>query len=125
MRSFRCIELISHALYYCRLYRAISFGIVISGLQYLILLCKTNFHFILKLGIYSCKEYAYLELTLANWNLLFQFSEMGKALSYGAHFSGYRYIMCGNYMVFYHIDGIIYVDRLIYAKRDYMNILFP
>ena len=39
--------------------------------------------------------------------------------------SGYRFIVCGKYISFYRIcDNDIYVDRILYAKRDYMRILF-
>lgn len=37
----------------------------------------------------------------------------------------YRYLLCGNYMVFYRIaHDAVYVDRVIYGRRDYMRILF-
>lgn len=35
----------------------------------------------------------------------------------------YRYIRVDNYYVFYYVkDNIIYVDRFIYAKRDFMKL---
>jgi len=38
----------------------------------------------------------------------------------------YRYLVCGNYLVFYrHVDKTIFVDRVLYGKRDYAKILFP
>jgi len=51
----------------------------------------------------------------------------------GAHLSSivdvdtdYRFIVCGNYLAFYRTDKIsVYIDRIIYGKRDYMTILFP
>ena len=51
----------------------------------------------------------------------------------GAHLSSivdvdtdYRFIVCGNYLAFYRTDEItVYIDRIIYGKRDYMTILFP
>lgn len=36
-----------------------------------------------------------------------------------------RYVNSNNYMAFYRfIDDTIYVDRVIYGKRDYIRILF-
>ena len=36
----------------------------------------------------------------------------------------YRYIRVDNYYVFYYVkDNIIYVDRFIYAKRDFIKLL--
>lgn len=40
-------------------------------------------------------------------------------------YSGYRYMVSDNYLVFYRISGdSVYVDRVIYGKRDYMKLLF-
>ena len=37
----------------------------------------------------------------------------------------YRYLVCGNYMVFYHISGeAVWIDRILYGRRDYLAILF-
>lgn len=37
---------------------------------------------------------------------------------------GYRYLVCGSYLVFYRIDGQdVYVDRILYGRRDYLRIL--
>ncbi len=39
--------------------------------------------------------------------------------------SDYRFIVSGNYISFYHTYGKeVYVDRILYARRDYMRILF-
>lgn len=39
--------------------------------------------------------------------------------------SGYRFVRYGNYLAFYRvIDSDVFVDRIIYGKRDYMSILF-
>ena len=39
--------------------------------------------------------------------------------------TGYRYLVCKNYMVFYRTSSdSVYIDRVIYGKRDYMKILF-
>lgn len=36
-----------------------------------------------------------------------------------------RFLVCGNYLAFYHIlPGIVRVDRILYNKRDYQRILF-
>ena len=38
----------------------------------------------------------------------------------------YRYLICGSYLVFYRYeDKTIFVDRILYGKRDYVKILFP
>ena len=37
----------------------------------------------------------------------------------------YRYLVCGSYMVFYHIsDDAVRIDRVLYSRRDYLSILF-
>ena len=37
----------------------------------------------------------------------------------------YRYLVCGSYMVFYHIaDDAVRIDRVLYGRRDYLSILF-
>ena len=37
----------------------------------------------------------------------------------------YRYLICGNYMIFYHISGeTVWIDRILYGRRDYLAILF-
>ena len=39
--------------------------------------------------------------------------------------SDYRYLVCGNYMAFYRVSSQdVYVDRILYGRRDYMRILF-
>ena len=39
--------------------------------------------------------------------------------------SDYRIIVSGNYISFYRAyDSEVYVDRILYARRDYMRILF-
>jgi len=38
---------------------------------------------------------------------------------------GYRFLVADNYMIFYrHLDEKIYVDRILYAYRNYLHILF-
>lgn len=40
-------------------------------------------------------------------------------------FSGYRYLVSDNYLAFYRIaPDAVFVDRVIYGKRDYMKLLF-
>lgn len=40
-------------------------------------------------------------------------------------FSGHRYIISGNYLAFYRITAdFVFVDRIIYGKRDYMKLLY-
>lgn len=39
--------------------------------------------------------------------------------------SGYRFIRHGNYLAFYRvIDTDVFIDRIIYGKRNYMRLLF-
>jgi len=38
----------------------------------------------------------------------------------------YRILVCGNYLAFYRYkDTTVYVDRILYGRRDYVKILFP
>lgn len=38
--------------------------------------------------------------------------------------SGYRYVIYNNYLAFYRISAdTVYIDRVIYGKRDYMKLL--
>ena len=37
----------------------------------------------------------------------------------------YRYLVTGNYITFYRVQGSdVYVDRILYGRRDYLRILF-
>ena len=39
--------------------------------------------------------------------------------------SEYRFVMYKNYLAFYHhAENDIYIDRILYGKRDYLKILF-
>ncbi len=39
--------------------------------------------------------------------------------------TNYRFLVCGNYIVFYRIENnTVFVSRIIYGRRDYMKILF-
>ncbi len=57
---------------------------------------------------------------------LADFPDMGSPLSSVIEVrTDYRFLVCGNYLVFYrHEDGIAYVVRVLYGRRDYMKILF-
>jgi len=38
----------------------------------------------------------------------------------------YRFLACGKYLAFYRTDEeYVYIDRILYGKRDYIAILFP
>ena len=40
--------------------------------------------------------------------------------------SDYRFLTSENYMVFYRVNGQdVYIDRVLYGRRDYLRILFP
>lgn len=54
------------------------------------------------------------------------YAELGAPLSsvIDVH-SDYRFLICGNYMVFYRVHGTnVYVDRVLYARRNYLRALF-
>ena len=37
----------------------------------------------------------------------------------------YRFLVSGNYMIFYRVNGTdVYIDRVLYGRRDYMKVLF-
>ncbi len=57
---------------------------------------------------------------------LIDFAEMGTLLSSIANVeSDYRFLVHGNYLTFYRVQGDdVYVDRVIYGRRDYLRILF-
>ena len=39
--------------------------------------------------------------------------------------SDYRFLVSGNYMIFYRVKGNdVYIDRVLYGRRDYLRILF-
>ena len=54
------------------------------------------------------------------------FSEMGALLASIANVdSDYRFIVSGNYLIFYRVSGMdVYVDPILYGRRDYLRILF-
>ena len=55
-----------------------------------------------------------------------RYAQAGAPLSSIAEIeSDYRFIASGNYISFYRAYGSeVYVDRILYARRDYMRILF-
>lgn len=56
---------------------------------------------------------------------LAMFPELGTPLSSLADVvSDYRFLVTGNYLTFYRVqDSDIYVDRILYGRRDYLRIL--
>ena len=60
-------------------------------------------------AISRLREHAYIGTSLAS------ITPMGK---------DYRFLVCGSYMVFYRVTGkAVYVDRVIYGRRDYISII--
>lgn len=55
-----------------------------------------------------------------------EFPESGAPLlAAGKQSAPYRYLVCGSYLIFYHVaDSAVYIDRVLYGRRDYMAILF-
>ena len=54
-----------------------------------------------------------------------QFPESGTLLLFAGSDIVYRYLVCGSYMIFYHISGdAVHIDRILYGRRDYLSILF-
>jgi plasmid stabilization system protein ParE len=58
--------------------------------------------------------------------ILDQFPELGTRLSSVIDIAtDYRFLVCGNYIAFYRLDGNdVYVIRILYGRRDYVKILF-
>jgi len=54
------------------------------------------------------------------------FPQIGSPLSSIANAdTDYRFLVCGNFLVFYREQtDSVYVDRILYGRRDYMAILF-
>ena len=61
-----------------------------------------------------------------NLRILREYANAGTPLSSIADVeSDYRFLVSGNYLSFYRTYGNeVYVDRILYARRDYMRILF-
>lgn len=62
---------------------------------------------------------------MKNVRLLLKHSLIGAPLSSIADVdSDYRFLISGNYMVFYRVNGTdVFVDRVLYGRRDYLRIL--
>ncbi|MEY8438165.1 type II toxin-antitoxin system RelE/ParE family toxin [Anaerotruncus colihominis] len=53
------------------------------------------------------------------------FPEMGAKLL-GKRLDGYRMLVVGHYLCFYHIDGdTVYVSHIVHRSTDYIKKLFP
>lgn len=53
------------------------------------------------------------------------FPKMGTPLNAQDSATDYRYLLCGSYMVFYHLEGeSVHVDRILYGRRDYLALLY-
>jgi len=54
-----------------------------------------------------------------------EFSEIGAELSSITDVeSGYRFLVCGNYLAFYRVTGAdVSIDSILYGRRDYLRIL--
>ena len=55
-----------------------------------------------------------------------RFPEMGAPLlAAGKQSVPYRYLVCGSYLIFYHVAAdAVHIDRVLYGRRDYMALLF-
>ena len=53
------------------------------------------------------------------------FAELGAPLSSIANVEeDYRFLVSGSYMIFYRVMGSdVYVDRILYGRRDYLSVL--
>ena len=76
-----------------------------------------------------CSERAAIN-TVANImkkiRMLADFPECGASLSSIVDFeTEYRFLVCGNYIAFYRIEkNTVYIVRILYGRRNYMQILF-
>lgn len=63
---------------------------------------------------------------LSGIRMLQTHAQAGAALSSIANVeSDYRFLVSGNYLTFYRVYGSdVYVDRVLYGRRDYLRILF-
>lgn len=54
-----------------------------------------------------------------------QFPESGTSILIPGSPVGYRYLVCGSYLAFYHVHNEeVMVDRILYGRRDYLPSLF-
>lgn len=57
--------------------------------------------------------------------LLRQFPEAGTPLDNAGSHTIFRYLICGNYMIFYVLsNGDAHIVRILYSRRDYLRLLF-
>lgn len=61
-----------------------------------------------------------------SYSKLEQFPSMGAPLSSIVRMqTNYRFLVCGNYLVFYEADeDFVSISRVLYGRRDYLQILF-
>lgn len=57
---------------------------------------------------------------------LLEYPGIGASLSASIDIqTDYRFLVCDSYLIFYRYeDGIVYVIRILYRRRDYMRVLF-
>lgn len=91
-----------------------------------------------KQDLIDIKEYIYQEFDnpdaavnviseiIQCYGKLKEFPLLGKELSSKVEVeTDYRYLICGNYIVFYKIDNVyVSIYRIFYSRRDYVKILF-
>ncbi len=67
-----------------------------------------------------------LKKILNSISILEKFPQSGTSLAAIVDFdTDYRYLVCGNYTAFYRYENDkIFIIRVLYARRDYMRILF-
>jgi len=66
----------------------------------------------------------YINEILDKINAISSFPESGSPLNYKELFTGYRFVVHKSYIAFYRYeDNTIFVDRILYIKRDYFSIL--
>ena len=52
---------------------------------------------------------------------LSDFPEMGTPILPHRQGIAYRYLICGSYMIFYHVEkDVVHIDRILYGRRDYL-----
>lgn len=76
-----------------------------------------------------CNEQAAIKtvsIILKNIRVLSQFPESGALLSSIVDFdTNYRFLVCGNYVAFYRLEGVqVHIIRILYGRRNFMQILF-
>lgn len=76
-----------------------------------------------------CNPQAAVELTamiIKKIRGLSEYPEIGASLSSVVDIqTDYRFLVCANYLIFYRYeDGVVFVSRILYGRRDYLHILF-